>query len=123
MSPDILSQITIWIKEQGLLTDEEIDKFIFEIKRYTVDQWIHPGVFLRRVELDRKTVYQVFNLLDDKGILQMNYELYCHVCNQFEGQIFESFSEIPNEMDCERCEHTLTRLDNAIVVYKVKQSE
>jgi len=123
MLPSLLTKIKNWTAEKGYLADDKLDIFLKLLEKYKAGDWLYPGVMIRNLEISKSEAYTLLDYLKDKGILQVNYEIYCHACNQFEGEIYETFSQIPDELYCERCDGELNPVDNAIVLYKVLQVE
>ncbi|WP_308894517.1 response regulator [Candidatus Desulfosporosinus nitrosoreducens] len=80
---------------------------------------MYPGVLIRKLGISQSQAYKVLDALKRLGLLEVNYELYCHECGQFKGPIFETFGGIPDELDCEYCGERLDPLDNSIVIYKM----
>lgn len=78
-----------------------------------------PGVLIRHLNISKQRAYDILDALKDQGVLRINYELYCHTCNHFEGGIFETFGQIPDDIDCEGCGRNLDPLDNSIVIYRI----
>lgn len=80
---------------------------------------VYPGVLIRNLGISQTQAYKVLDLLKELGLLELNYELYCHECSQFKGPIYETIGQIPEELDCECCGDKLNPLENTIVIYKV----
>lgn len=119
MLPNILLEIEKTVKDTSLLSSDQLDKFLVLLKRYKKGEWLYPGVLIRKLDIPSSKTYKLLDILKDIGILEVNYELYCHKCNSFKGPIYETFSQMPNELFCEGCEAELTPLVNSIVIYKV----
>ncbi|MEI4801290.1 hypothetical protein WAZ07_08105 [Bacillus sp. FJAT-51639] len=119
MLPNILLKIEEKLKENSLLSDSQLDKFMLLLKRYKKGEWLYPGVLIRKLNITSSNAYKLLDSLKDIGVLEVNYELYCHTCNTFEGTIYETFSQVPNDLHCEGCGIELKPLVNSIVIYKV----
>ncbi|WP_157998454.1 response regulator [Desulfosporosinus sp. OT] len=94
-------------------------KFIELIQRYNKGELVYPGVLIRKLGISQTQAYKVLDMLKEQGILEINYEVYCHECSQFKGPIYETFGKIPEELDCECCGVKLDPLNNSIVIYKM----
>ncbi|XMA24651.1 hypothetical protein M9428_20890 [Bacillus bombysepticus] len=119
MLPNILLRIEEKLKGTSLLPGDQLGKFLELLKRYKKGEWIYPGVLIRKLGTPSSKAYKLLDILKDIGVLEVNYELYCHKCNTFEGNIYETFSQVPHDLNCEGCEAELTPLVNSIVIYKV----
>lgn len=118
MFPDTLSNVRNLINSQSL-SASELNQFIDLLGKYKIGDLLYPGVLIRKLGFSRGKVYDILDILKKDNILQINYEMYCHKCNQFEGTRYETFGQIPNDMYCERCDEYLDPLDNSIVIYRV----
>lgn len=71
--------------------------------------------------------YKILNVILNLKILKVNYEVYCGKCNKFTGEIFETISEMPEEVECFDCDSLINSVINpltsSIVVYKVVVDE
>lgn len=119
MLPDILSKIELWIKENELLQSEKTNALISLLKHYKKNEWIYPGVLIRKLNISAKEAYHVLEFLKSKQILETNYEIYCRSCSQFKGKIYSTFSQVPEKSYCYECNTELLGMDSVIVIYKV----
>lgn len=119
MLPNTLLKIEETLKKGPILPSEKLERFLSILKRYRKNEWLYPGILIRKLDITSSQAYQVLEILKDLGFLEVNYELYCHTCNTFEGNIYETFSQIPKELECEGCDTELNPLINSIVIYKV----
>lgn len=67
--------------------------------------------------------YKVLNEVMNLGYLTINYEIYCHKCGKFTGEIYETLADIPEEIECDELGHELNPLTASIVVFKVIKDE
>lgn len=102
-----------------LLSENNLIKIMELIQRYNKSDMVYPGVLIRNLGISQTQAYKVLDLLKELGLLELNYELYCHECSQFKGPIYETIGQIPEELDCECCGDKLNPLENTIVIYKV----
>jgi len=119
MSPAILLHIEKIIDEAKLLNPTQLKKLVGLLTMFKKGEIIYPGVLIRKLKIRRATAYDVLERIRNAGLIQLNYELYCHECNQFEGTIYETINSIPEEIPCEKCGDQLTAIKNALVIYKV----
>jgi len=89
---------------------------------YTVGSWIYPGVLKRKFELTADEVYYLLSEMENEGILQSYYELYCSHCQKSMG-VVHLFNELPEMFMCEICDEELSTLENTVIIYKVVQDE
>lgn len=119
MLQNILLKIRKWINDTNLLNDEKLNNLMSLLKQYDKGSYIYPGVIMREIDISPELTYKLIDILLQKGIVQMNYEIYCHPCNRFVGKIYETYSKVPEYLECDICGDELKRLENTIVVYKV----
>lgn len=119
MLQDTLLIIKKIVKESNLLTELEIDEFLKLMKFYDKDDNVYPGVIMANLNISGDKTYKLLEILKNNSILRNAYEVYCHKCNQFQGQIYESFYQIPDKMFCRECNEALTFENNIIVLYRV----
>ena len=91
-------------------------------KHYRKDTWIYPGVLKRRFPLTLSEIYDFLSELEQQGILQSYYELYCGHCQKSMGLV-RLFNELPETFECELCHSELPALENAVLVYKVVRDD
>lgn len=123
MLQNILLKIELSISESGLLESSKMAAFIELFKRYNKGNWVYPGVIMRHLNISSEETYKLLEFLKHKGILETNYELYCHSCNTFKSKVYGTFSQIPNELYCYECDSELSIIDNIVVIYKVIHDE
>jgi hypothetical protein len=58
-------------------------------------------------------------MLEISKIVAKSFEVYCHECKKFKGKIYDSFSDIPDEMYCDNCPNRLDPIEDTIVIYRV----
>lgn len=87
-------------------------------KCYRKDMWMYPGVLKRRFSLELPEVYKLLSELENQGILQSYYELYCSHCQKSMGLV-ELFNMLPESFECELCHSVLPALENSVLIYKV----
>ena len=88
------------------------------LKNYKIDSWIYPGVLKRKFNLTIDEVYSILSDMENEGILQSYYELYCSHCQKSMG-VVRLFNELPENFMCELCDEKLYTLENTILIYKV----
>lgn len=97
----------------------ELDLLSKQLKWYKKGEWVYPGVLVRKLNVSADRIYKIMELLKDNNIVEVNYEFYCHECNQFKIPIYSSFIDIPEASLCEKCDTKLSFKNNIIVIYKV----
>ena len=117
MLSNTLSIIGIVIQKR--LRDRTNDKEIIEFfQNYKKDMWIYPGILKRKFSLSIEEVYDVLNDLEEKGILESYYEIFCGICQKSIG-IVHLFNELPETVECEICHGEIPALENSLLIYKV----
>lgn len=109
--------------KENLLPPQKLERFLTILEKYSKGRYIYPGVLIRELNIDMSVAYLVLNSLKNLGLLTINYEIYCHKCSKFTGGIFETISEIPEEIECNEMGHVLHPLTSSIVVFKVIKDE
>lgn len=93
------------------------------LEKYPKGRHIYPGVLIRELNIDMTLAYKVLNEVMNLGYLTINYEIYCHKCGKFTGEIYETLADIPEEIECDELGHELNPLTASIVVFKVIKDE
>lgn len=119
MSPDILLKVESLLTEKGLFDEATLKKFISKMKPYTNGKWVYPGTFKRHLGVGSQLIYNAFNLLKNEGVLEAYYEVYCPKCSKTSGEVYRTFTEIPEEYECEQCCERIGTLENTLMIYKV----
>ena len=111
MSHDLLEKIL------NNKIESDIDTIINFFDNYKKGDFIYPSVLKRKLKIDEKEIYKILSIMEKSELLKINYEFFCYNCNK-SSNLYECYSELPEEYICENCEDCLT-LDNVRVVYKV----
>jgi hypothetical protein len=119
MSPDYLLRIRKVLNENKVLESAYLDDFIQLMAKFKRNNVIYPGTFLRKLNVCSNTIYNVFETLEKDGILLKNFEIYCHICDRYNSENYQHYSEIPKMIECESCGEEVKRENSVIVVYKV----
>jgi len=119
MSPSVLTNIKQLFKIQMKMDESEIIKYVSFLENYNKGMWIYPGVIKRKLNVPISDVYNCLYCLEQAGILCGYFELYCNNCQHSTGNTFEAFNQIPNEFECEICNHIFSGVENTILIYKV----
>lgn len=119
MLPDVLLKIKKWIKNENLLSESQLDELITKLSSYEKGKIVYPGTIKRHLGISIKEAYRVLFLLQKNGVLEVNYEVYCHACDKFQDVIFKNLSEIPDDLDCQLCRKDIDREKDLIVVFRV----
>jgi hypothetical protein len=98
-------------------------RLLLLLKQYSKGKYIYPGVLIRELNIDMSLAYKVLDAIKDLGVLAVIFEVYCHSCSRFTGEVFETLSEMPEELECYECDRTLSPLTASIVVYRVVVDE
>lgn len=91
-------------------------------RNYKKNMWIYPGVLKRKFSLEIAEVYGLLQDLEEKGILQSCYELYCSECQKSMG-IVKLFNELPESFECELCHSELSAVENSLLIYMVVRDD
>ncbi|MGL5068097.1 MAG: hypothetical protein ACRC6T_09830 [Sarcina sp.] len=81
-------------------------------------EYIYPRIFKRKFDIDMKTSYEILNVLVEKKIIKLAFEIYCD-CNKFQNDVYDSLNDIPNNLACEYCGKDIDIKKDLIVIYKV----
>lgn len=100
--------------------EEPLKKNILSfLKNYNKGSYIYAGVLKRKFQLSSKIIYTFLEELKKEKILKSYYELYCSKCSKTNGELYETFNQIPETFICENCEVELNGIENAVILYKV----
>ena len=91
-------------------------------KNYKINMWIYPGVLKRKFSLSLPEIYDFLSALEEQGVLQSYYELYCSNCQKSMGTV-RLFNELPETFECELCHGELSTLENSFIIYKVMRDD
>ena len=118
VSPEIWDEI----RTCAFLTEAQITSLYRILTKYDLGNLIFPGVVKKGIHTNIKIVYIILGILEKHGLIEKNYEYYCHVCGKFYGDIYETIGDIPEEVYCESCETELVFEKNAVIIYRVMHS-
>lgn len=121
MSQEQLSNIYQDIKQLNKYTDEEINSIIKTILDYQ-GIYVYPRVIKRKLKTTMSDAYDVLDIFLEHGILTLAFEIYCE-CTKFQNTVYDSISEIPNDLLCEYCYKPIDKYKDPIVIYKVVKHE
>lgn len=119
MLQDTLSTIKEKVITENILTPDQLDRLIKLLSRYKKRDLLYPGVVMQALGTNRKGAYNLLEVIKKLGILELNYELYCHNCNQFEKGVYQTLSAIPEGIMCDKCDEELNISRSCIVIYRV----
>lgn len=114
-----LIKINETIKKESLLSANQIvllDKFLVTYKK---DDYIYPGALIAKLKIESLLAYKVLRKLEKAKFIRKSFEIYCCDCGEFQGKIYDYFSEIPDKMYCNQCLKRLDPIDDVIIIYKV----
>lgn len=95
---------------------------VYFFKNYKKNMWIYPGVLKRKFSLSIPQIYDFLSALEEQGILQSYYELYCSNCQKSIGTV-QLFNELPDTFECELCHNELSSLENCFLIYMVVRDD
>ncbi len=93
------------------------------LSTYKKGQLIYPGLLIRRLNVTMSVAYQVLDIIKRLKIINVVFEMYCHRCGQFTGEIYNTIAEIPESTFCESCDCELEHVKNSVAVFKVVTDE
>lgn len=123
MLQSTLLKIEMNLVELNLLPPNKLSKLLLLLRQYRKGNYIYPGVLIRELNIEMELTYKILDSIMDLDILTLNFEVYCHSCSRFTGQIFETLSEMPEELECPNCDRILNSLTASIVVFRVISDE
>ncbi|OUP49920.1 hypothetical protein [Lachnoclostridium sp. An181] len=116
-----LSAIEMTI-QQKLNKNVDNTALINFFRNYKKNMWIYPGVLKRKFSLSISEIYDFLSALEEQGILQSYYELYCSNCQKSMG-VVRLFNELPDFFECELCHCELSTLENSFLIYLVVRDD
>jgi hypothetical protein len=120
MLQDVLLKIQNKVIDSNIITNAQSEKLITLLKNYEKNRIVYPGTIKRHLNISMKESYEVLNILLKEGILSMCFEVYCNSCEKFQNNIYDNVKDIPEDLTCEYCGHEFNRLEDSIVVYKIR---
>ena len=108
-----------------MMTDlEKAQTVIDTLKKHKKGKVIYPGTLRKECDLSIEEIYKVLYALSKKGLLREVLELRCTQCKSATGAIYETISEVPDEIICPRCGGRIQfPLKYALVIYQSCENE
>lgn len=102
------------IEKANIKTNEKL----YEILRmYKTDEYIYIDAMIRYTKLDKKTIVEILELLNDEKILEKYYSINCHNCGHSIRKFFTK-KELTEEIYCDHCDSEVI-VETYKAVYKV----
>ena len=80
---------------------------------------IYPGALRKECKMSIEEIYKVLHALSKKGLLREVLELWCPQCRNAMGAVYETISDVPDEIVCPVCRDRVRfPLEHALVVYR-----
>ena len=98
--------------------DSDFNELIKFLSLFKKDEFIYPSTLKRKFNFDDEKIYVILTELEKAGLVNMYYEVVCHICYQTIG-MYKFFSEIPEDIFCGNCDINLILNENVRIVYKV----
>ncbi len=90
-------------------------------QHYQEGENIYPGDISKHTNTELKALYIQLHQLSQECKLQEVLEILCPECGQPLGHIYETIGEVPEQITCPCCTHSIKNtLSHAIVIYKRK---
>lgn len=118
MSRDILLMLQDEFQNNNI-SEEKAQNICAFISNYKVNSWVYPGVIKRKFNIDIKLVYRILNLLQKNGYVESYFEVCCKVCKRSLGDVYRSYDDIPDVLECGNCGTGTDAPQNAYMIYKV----
>ena len=108
-----------------MMTDSEKAQTVIDtLKKHKKEKVIYPGTLRKECNLSIEEIYKVLYTLSKKGLLREVLELQCPQCKNTTGAIYETISEVPDEIICPRCGGRIQfPLKYALVIYQSCENE
>ncbi|MES5836474.1 hypothetical protein [Bacillus cereus group sp. MG11] len=119
MLQSILLKIKESLKQEVNLNEKQFQSLLTLLSFYNTGDLVYPGVIIRKLNVKMNEAYRILEILRTEGILELNFEVYCHKCKKYTGEIFETIGQIPEDFYCDECDEPLDLSNNIIVIYKV----
>ena len=114
-----LENIKILINSNEIIPDKKTPVLLDVLSHYKKDQWLYPGVIIRKVNISMSDTFKLLHTLCKHGFLELNYELHCPICQETVESYFKTFNSIPKTYECEECSRDFNALENSYMIYKV----
>jgi len=92
------------------------NKIIDFVNQYKVNNYIYPQVISRQFNIPLKEVSIILENAVKQEIIERNYEIYCHICERHQGNIYKTMNEA-NEIVCAYCGDDIKNID-IILIYR-----
>lgn len=102
---------------------EKLERLLEILSTIRINQFVHPGMLIRNLNLSMKDVYAILEHIKKIGAISVYYEVYCNSCQEFTGIGYETINQIPEYVECERCGKELNPIEDVVVIYRVTQYE
>lgn len=80
---------------------------------------IYPGALRIECKMSMEEIYKVLYTYSRKGFLDEVMELWCPQCKSATGVVYETISDVPDEIVCPVCRDRVQfPLEHALVVYR-----
>lgn len=108
-----------------MMTDSEKAQIVIDtLKKHKKEKVIYPGTLRKECDLSIEEIYKMLYVLSKKGLLREVLELRCPQCKNATGIIYETISEVPDEIICPCCGGRIQfPLKYAIVIYQSCENE
>lgn len=110
------------ILHKQLNNDALVTEMLEFFGHFRKNQWLYPGVLKRKFSLELSDIYTVLIEMEQQGVLQQYYELFCSCCQKSMGTV-ELFNELPPTFECELCNTELPTLENSFMIFKVLRDD
>lgn len=119
MSPNILASVRENLKKNSKLDNFRIEMLLNNMKLWKKNKIIYPNMVKSLLRITYLETYTILGLLENQGILENCYEIYCSNCEKFiDYKIIDSIDEFPENLKCEN-DHTLNPLNDLILLFRV----
>lgn len=108
------------IVKNNILDKREVELLVDFLRNYEVGQYIYPGMIISKLKITSAIAYNVLTNMEDSGFISKSYEEYCSRCGKVNGNIYDSFGDIPEKMYCKFCGDRLDPINDTVVIYKVE---
>lgn len=101
-------------------TDPEKTQTVLNaLKKAEKGKIIYPGALRRECKMGMKEIYRVLHTYSREGFLDEVLELWCPQCRNATDVVYETISDVPDEIVCPRCGGRIRfPLEHALVVYR-----
>ena len=119
MLSDMLTSNDLARDIKDIISPTQYHELIQLMSDYRAGMRLYPGAIKRRLNAQMETVYRILRFMENASILEAQYKLFCHNCQQIADSSYSVINELPDYFACGSCHLEQPAITSAILVFKV----